>query len=185
MKIKKIVKYTALLVLLVGGYLLITNLWIDPGYSAHKQIKMNQSDTTMTENKDTYEVQKSKQEWREELTNDEYRILREKGTEMPFVNEYYRTEKEGVYVCAACGQELFTSKTKYHSGSGWPAFFAPIEQEAIDKKEDNSMFMTRTEVLCSKCGSHLGHVFEDGPEPTGLRYCINSVAMDLVEKDVE
>lgn len=133
----------------------------------------------------SYEVQKTEKEWRKKLTREEYRILRNKGTEHPYINEYYKTGKEGIYVCAACGKKLFSSETKYHSGSGWPAFYAPIDQEAVETKADNSMYMTRTEVLCSRCGSHLGHVFEDGPEPTGLRYCVNSVAMDLIEEEVD
>jgi peptide-methionine (R)-S-oxide reductase len=127
-------------------------------------------------------IQKSEDEWKAELSPVEYQILREKGTERPFTGKYYLTKQDGMYRCAACGNELFSSETKYESGSGWPSFWAPAASGSVELKSDNSHGMIRTEVVCSRCGSHLGHVFEDGPQPTGQRYCINSVSLDLKPK---
>ena len=126
------------------------------------------------------EVHKSNSEWEKILSKDQYRILREKGTEFPWANKYNKEKTVGTYVCAACGNPLYRSETKYESGSGWPSFYAPISNSHVDYEIDKSLFMTRTEVVCAACESHLGHVFDDGPNPTGLRYCMNSAAMTLI-----
>lgn len=122
-------------------------------------------------------IKKSEEEWKRELTPEQYHVLREKGTERAFTGEYYHNKEKGVYRCAGCGAELFDSDTKYDSGSGWPSFFLPLSKDDIEERSEGSLFMKRTEVLCAKCGGHLGHVFDDGPKPTGLRYCINSASL--------
>ncbi len=124
-------------------------------------------------------IEKTEAEWRAELTEEEYRVMRQKGTERAFTGNYYDLDENGIYRCAACGQPLFSSKAKYHSGSGWPSFYLPVADETVEEQKDTSHFMVRTEVTCSRCGAHLGHVFTDGPQPTGLRYCINSVSLDF------
>ena len=128
-------------------------------------------------------VTKSEKEWRQILTPEQYRITRECGTEPPFTGIYYDFHGKGTYRCVACGNELFSSDTKYDSGSGWPSFWAPMSEKGITKIVDKSHGMVRTEVRCARCGAHLGHVFEDGPQPTGLRYCINSAALNFADKD--
>jgi peptide-methionine (R)-S-oxide reductase len=127
-------------------------------------------------------VEKSDAEWRAELTDEQYRVLRGKGTEAPFSGEYDHVFEPGTYRCAGCGAELFDGDTKYDSGCGWPAFFAPASDGAVEEETDVSHGMVRTEVLCAACGGHLGHVFPDGPLPTGQRYCINSAALKLDER---
>ncbi len=120
-------------------------------------------------------------EWARALTPEQYLVLREAGTEPPFTGEYVDLDEDGIYRCRACGSALFDSKTKYHSGSGWPSFWEPIVPGAVEEVTDTSHGMTRTEILCGTCGSHLGHKFEDGPNPTGLRYCMNSIALEFDE----
>jgi peptide-methionine (R)-S-oxide reductase len=130
-------------------------------------------------------IEKTDAEWRSELTAEQYRVLRSKGTERAFTGRYHATKESGTYRCAGCGAELFSSDTKYESGTGWPSFWEPVAGEAVETERDWGLGLPRTEVLCASCGGHLGHVFPDGPHPTGLRYCINSCALELEPDEPE
>ena len=130
-------------------------------------------------------IVKSDQEWREQLTEEQYDITRQKGTEHAFTGKYYDLKEEGTYLCVCCGVELFGSDTKYDSGSGWPSFYAPVDDAPLHTEVDRRLGMRRMEVACDRCGAHLGHVFKDGPQPTGLRYCINSASLDFKPFDVD
>ncbi len=125
----------------------------------------------------------SDEEWKKQLDTETYQVLRKKTTERPFTGKYLHNKEKGTYVCAGCGAPLFSSDTKFDSGTGWPSFWSPYEKENVEEKSDRSLLMNRVEILCKQCGGHLGHVFEDGPEPTGLRYCVNSLSLDFKKSD--
>jgi peptide-methionine (R)-S-oxide reductase len=136
----------------------------------------------MAEEKSAEKIQKSEEEWKAQLSPEEFHIMRQKGTERPFTGKYYKTKTPGMYLCNGCGQELFNSETKYESGSGWPSFWQPVSEDAVELHTDRSLGLARVEVTCSRCGAHLGHVFTDGPQPTGQRFCMNSASLRLEPK---
>lgn len=156
-------------------YLIIWNLLLCLSFTACAQ-QQTSSDNTQ------YEVTNTDAEWKAQLTDEEYYVLREKGTERSFTGDLWDNKAQGVYVCAACQNPLFSSNTKFKSGTGWPSYYKPISANAVKEISDMSHGMSRVEVVCAKCGGHQGHVFPDGPKSTGLRYCINSVSMDFIEK---
>ena len=168
-------KRKSLIIPFIFSMLFITQL------CAQKNTHTDQNNQKIKPNSMEDKVTKTEAEWEVCLTPEQYQVLRQKGTEYAFTGKYYHFDKKGIYSCAACGNKLFTSDTKYDSGSGWPSFFKPINDNVIEVKRDLSVGMDRSEIICGKCGGHLGHVFPDGPKPTGLRYCVNSLSLDFKE----
>jgi peptide-methionine (R)-S-oxide reductase len=152
-----------------------------PAYT--ENTKAVPKETAMDASKPQSPMPQTERQWKQKLTRQQYYVLRQKGTERPFTGKYDHFFEEGVYKCAGCGAEIFSSDAKYNSGCGWPAFSAPAEKDAVAERRDTTLGMVRTEIYCPKCGGHLGHVFNDGPAPTGQRYCINSAALDFEQKD--
>ena len=152
-------------------------------FSQNNKVTSTKNDTLKTDNMNTsFDIQKTDEEWKKELTPEQYAVLREKGTERPFTGKFEDHWEPGTYTCAACGNELFKSDTKFDAGCGWPSFYEALDKTKVIERIDKSHGMMRTEIICAKCGGHLGHVFNDGPNPTGLRYCINSVSLGFKKK---
>ena len=151
---------------------------------AQEKLKTTKGSTAMKsiDDKHKFEVQKSEEEWQKQLTPEQYRVLREKGTERPFTSAFEEKWDGGTYVCAACGNELFSSESKFDAGCGWPSFYEALDSTKVVTKVDSSFGMRRVEIMCARCGGHLGHVFDDGPKPTGLRYCVNGTSLDFHKK---
>jgi peptide-methionine (R)-S-oxide reductase len=160
-------------------YIGCTLLIISSCKSQQQENDLKGADTNKIQNP----IKMSDEEWKKILTPDQYAVLREKGTEKPFSGKYYKLNEKGIYVCAACGAELFSSADKFDAGCGWPSFSEALAEGRVIEKPDNSHGMVRTEILCANCGGHLGHVFDDGPQPTGLRYCVNSVSLEFKKEN--
>ena len=160
-------------------------LWMGCEETMEQAARENREAAMAQEQDGEEKVSLTEEEWRKRLTPEQYRVLRQAGTERPFSSPYWNSESEGVYVCAGCGQELFRSDAKFNSSCGWPSYFEPVEEGRLIYRPDHSLGMVRTEILCSRCGGHIGHVFDDGPPPTGKRYCVNGVAVKLESEEQE